>query len=81
MANVHYIAMSGIHGCLPQYCASHSTIRDAVEDLATLHEIGKNRQRTLRHDLYLELNSERDGAEYCEIAECDCDDPDCHNDV
>ena len=77
---IHYIAMSGIHGCLPQYCAACDTIRDAVDSLASLHELGKNRQRELRRDLYLELNPNRDGAEYAEIVECDCDDPDCHND-
>lgn len=79
MGKTHYIAMSGVHGCLPQYCASCDTIREAVDSLASVHDLGQNRQKRLRRDLHLELNRD-DGAEYCEIVECDCDDPTTHND-
>ena len=76
----HYIAMAGIHGCIPQYCASFDTIRDAADELASIHELGKNRKRALQRDKYLELNLQRDGNEYCEITECDCITPEVHND-
>ena len=76
----HYIAMAGLHGCIPNTCWAHDCVEDAVEDLAQLHELGRNRRRELKRNLYLELNLHRDGNEYCEIVECDCDDPTVHND-
>ena len=76
----HFIAMAGLHGCMPQYCASHDTYQDAVEDLAAVHELGRNRTRELKRSGYLELNIHRDGNEYCEITDCDCDSPNDHND-
>ena len=77
--STHYIATAGLHGCLPNYCASHDDYESAVDDLASLHELGKTRTATLRRTGSLELNIHRDGNEYCEITECDCADPDCHN--
>ena len=65
----HYIGMAGLHGCLPQYCQSHETIKDAVEDLAQLHELSERKRRVLRRDLYLEMDVYKDGNEYCEITE------------
>jgi hypothetical protein len=50
----HYIAMAGIHGCIPQYCASFDTIRDAADELASIHELGKNRKRALQRDNYMD---------------------------
>ena len=79
MAKTHYIAMSGEHGCLPDHCQSYDTLRDAVGDLVSLFELGRRRQTELRRTLSLELGRGF-GAEYCEIVECDCDDPDCHCD-
>lgn len=77
---IHYIAMAGLHGYLPQYCASHENYNDAVDDLANLHELGKNRTHELRKNGCIELNVKRDGNEYAEITECDCNNPECHND-
>lgn len=77
----HYIAMSGLHGCMPNVCESHETQKAAVESMASLHELGKKRTATLRRDLYLELNLSRDGNEYIEITRCDCDEPESHNDL
>lgn len=76
----HYIAMAGIHGCMPNYCTSHDSYKDAVDDLAAMHELGKNRKTELRKNGYIELNIHRDGNEYAEITECDCADPESHND-
>lgn len=77
---VHYIGMAGLHGCLPKTCDVYNTYRDAVESLACTHELGRNRKSALRRDGYLEMNIHRDGNEYCEIVECDCDDPEVHSD-
>ena len=38
------------------------------------------RTADLRRDGYLELNLHRDGNEYAEITECECDAPEQHND-
>ena len=76
----HYIGMAGLRGCLPQTCSSYETHKDAVEGLASIHELGRNRRRELARNDYLELNLHRDGNEYAEITECDCDKPDDHND-
>ena len=75
----HYIGMAGLHGYLPSDCASYEDYESAVDSLASLHELGKNRERELKKHGYLELNLHRDGNEYCEIVECDCTDPDEHN--
>jgi hypothetical protein len=48
--------------------------------MASLHELGQKRHRRLRKDSYLELNLHRDGNEYIEISECDCEDLESHND-
>lgn len=76
----HYIAMAGIHGCLPAYCASHETYDSAVESLAEIHELSGNKTRILRRDGYIELSMAKHGNEYAEITECTCDDPESHND-
>jgi len=77
----HFIGMAGLHGCLPQTCSTYDNYIDAVEGLACIHELGKNRTRQLKRDGYLELNLHRDGNEYCEIEECYCDNPEQHNDI
>ena len=76
----HYIGMAGLHGCLLQYCEVYDTYEEAVNGLSFIHELGRDRRRRLRKDGYLEMNIHRDGNEYCEIAECDCDTPEIHGD-
>ncbi len=76
----HYIGGAGLHGCLYQTCGVYENYEDAVEGLASIHELGKNRKAQLKKDGYLELNLKRDGNEYCEITECNCDNPEDHND-
>jgi len=77
----HYIAMAGLHGCMPNCCEAHDDYESAVESMASLHELGKNRTRELKRDGYLELNIHRDGNEYIEIETCDCPDPTVHSDI
>jgi hypothetical protein len=75
----HFIAMSGSHGCLPDHCEVFETCADSVEDLTNLFELGRTRKARLAKFRYLELTRE-DGAEYCEITECDCATPGVHSD-
>lgn len=79
MAHTHFIAMAGLHGCIPIYCDVFPNYASAVESLAQIHELGKNRTRELRRNGYLELNLGRDGNEYAEISECSCDNPQEHS--
>ena len=70
----HYIYGSGEYGCLYDngpYLAE--SVEDAIESLACTFDLGRTRKATLRRDRYLDLNPRRDGAEYCEINQCDCD--------
>ena len=75
----HFIAMSGSHGCLPDYCEVYTSLDNAVDDLAHAFDLGRTRKARLLADSYLELNSSRDGAQYCEITECTCDNPGQHS--
>lgn len=70
----HYIAMSGSHGCLPDSCNAYETYDAAVDELASMFELGRTRKARLYTDRYLELGR-NDGAEYCEIQSCQCDKP------
>ena len=76
----HYIGMAGLHGYLPNCCETYDTYDDAVDGMADMHDLGVRRIRKLRRDGYLELNLGRDGNEYIEITECDCEDPESHSD-
>lgn len=76
----HYIAMSGSHGCLPDYCECHVRKSDAVSDLVSLFELDDVQERMLFEGDYLELRGAEDGAAYCEIVVCECDDPSIHSD-
>ena len=74
-----YIAMAGLHQCLPSVCEEFESYDDAVDFLADLHELGRERKKRLKKDGYLELNLhgsrfpylQADGNEYCEIVEED----------
>lgn len=72
MTHFHY--GSGMHGCLydngPYYA---ETLQDAVEGLAFTFDLGRTRKAQLKKYRSLELNNARDGAEYCEITECNDD--------
>ncbi len=77
----HYIAMAGLHGCLPNCCEVYEDYESAVDSMASLHELGKNRKRELKRNGYLELNIHRDGNEYVEIETCDCGNPEEHSEI
>ena len=77
----HWIAGSGEHGCLYDYGPNFHDYQSAVDDLASLFELGRTRKARLFADHYLELDPRKDGASYCEITECDCQDPSEHLDM
>ena len=77
----HWIGMAGLHGCLPNTCASYDTKRAAAEGLAALHDSPRGVLTSLLRDGYAELNLKRDGNEYAEITACTCDTPSDHDDA
>jgi hypothetical protein len=74
----HYIAMSGIMGCLPETCQSFDRFSDAVDFLVDLWDDHRGVRRQLKafHIWYDEGNS----LDYCEIDSCTCNEPAIHND-
>lgn len=87
----HFIAMAGLHGYLPNTCDVYDTYSAACESMIQLHDLQWKRvdpethhflpgAKTLRQNGYLELNLDVDGNEYCEVTECDCDEPWIHSD-
>lgn len=85
---VHWIAMSGEKGCLPDHCEVFATRKSAIDDLTNLFELGSTRRKRLARDGYLELvlspiEKLQDvvfGAEYCEVQPCACSNPAVHSD-
>ena len=75
----HYIAMGGEIGCLPDNCYSYDRLQQAVDSLADLYELSKRQIGELKSYGITYLRPDQGGA-YCEITECECDDPDQHND-
>lgn len=62
----HYIAMNGSHGCLPDNADVYETVGDAVEGLDFIFEFSTRQKRELKR------------ADYCEIVECACKNPEVH---
>jgi len=82
MGRTHYIAMSGDHGYMPDYCDVYPTADSAARGLAQLFELGKTKAAELKRNGYLEFNKRRYGwygAEYASIDACNCDDPGQHS--
>ena len=75
----HYHALAGIHGCMPNSNDVCESYDQAVDSLAELHELGRDRTRELRRDGTIELSMRRDGNEYAEVSECQ--EPDCESDL
>lgn len=83
MSKKHYIAMSGIVGCLPDCCESFNRLNDAVEFLGDLWNDFRGVKSSLRKDRIWykpAIDSWAGSLDYCEIVECDCDNPEIHND-
>jgi len=52
---IRFIAMSGTHGCLPDYCEVFSSRNEAIQSLVQLFNLGELHAARLRQDGYLEL--------------------------
>lgn len=80
MTRKHYVYGSGSYGCLYDYgpCAA-TTRKAAAEDLAAVFELSGRATKRLARDGYLDLPRGA-GADYCEITECDCSNPEQHED-
>lgn len=72
----HFVTMAGLRGCIPNYLSWSWEEKEAVEDLASVHELGRRRKRELADTWMLDLQIERDGNEYCQIDQCWCENPD-----
>lgn len=75
---MHYVAMSGDHGCLPDFCTASPTKKVTVEIMADLFDLGPARTRRLARRNYLALDPGQDGASYIEISKCNCGNLSCH---
>lgn len=76
----HFIAMSGLRGCIPTDCEVFDDWQGAVDYLGDIFELDEDQRDDLREDCYLDLILHRHGADYCEIEECDCVTPEIHSD-
>lgn len=80
---LHYIAISGAKGCLPDYCQSFAARKDAIDSLVALFELaprGKFTQQLETCDYVSFPKHLFAGADYAEIQKCACDNPSIHND-
>ena len=75
---IHYIAMGGEHGCMPDNCSAYGNFEDAINGLNEIYELEQWQLDNLREFASgyscTELNREQGGA-YCEISSCDCLEP------
>ena len=74
MDKVHYIAMGGEHGCMPDNCGAYLTLKYAIEGLNEIYELSKRQLKELKDYGSTELRRSQGGA-YCEVSECHCDFP------
>ena len=82
MNKKHWIAGNGSIGCLYDNFQSFDTKRDAIESLVDLfYEFRGVKTNLQKYHIHYFDNSANAGADYCEIVECYCDNPDIHNDL
>ena len=81
MRPLHFIAMSGDRGCIPDSCHAFLQRHQAIDWLIELLELrphGTNAE-DLRKFGYTSLQKYAFGAEYAEIQKCSCSDFSSHN--
>lgn len=81
LAMRHFIAGIGTDvrtDCGYFSCSVHESLDSAADELAETFELGRVRRRRLERDGFLALRGPADGAAYCEITECDGEDPRVH---
>ena len=81
MAKIHYIAMAGLRGYLPNYCEVYPSVEDAIASLLFLHEIqpGRTEEEDLVQSGFAGLDLQEHGNEYMEVLPCFCDSPQDHS--
>jgi hypothetical protein len=79
---VHFIAMSGSYGCIPDNVTVFEKRIDAVRHLIDLFELPVNGSRAndLRITRYTDLG-QGFGADYAEVQKCNCDHPEIHDET
>lgn len=75
----HYVGIAGLYGYMPNYCDVFRTKGDAAECLGQIHELSGRAIARLRRDQWIDLDLREYGNEYCEIIECDCNEPEIHS--
>lgn len=65
--------MSGSHGYMPDAFSCGVGRAAAIASIVDRFELGGRRARAVARDLYVELNSRRDGAEYASVQRCECE--------
>lgn len=88
--HVHYIAMAGLRGCLPEYCEVYADRESAIDGICFVHDIGEYSKfrKNLKRDGYTDLilhprkspPHPGHGNQYAEVTECSCDTPWIHSD-
>ena len=68
---IEFVAMAGLHECLPNYSEIHDSYDSAAQDLIDMHELSAELEACLRKEGIVELNLGMHGNEYCEIVKAD----------
>lgn len=78
---VHFIAMSGSYGCIPDNIAAFEKRTDAIKHIINLFELPVYGCKAdhLRKTRYVDLGGDF-GADYAEIVKCNCGHIEVHND-
>lgn len=74
----HFIAMNGSFGCIPDACYVLRTRKDAVDTMKDSLELSRRQTTELRQTGSVNCTRSQ-GADYCEISECDCKEPWTHD--
>ena len=82
LPKLHYIAMSGNRGCIPDYCQAFDNRGDAIASLIQLFELSPRGKHVANLKTYGYTSFEKGieyGAEYAEIIKCSCANKNIHN--
>jgi hypothetical protein len=77
---IHYIAMSGMRGCIPNDCHAFKTRSDAIDYLVELLGLPHKLKQEIKDYTIVDLALKKYGAEYAEVISCNCNNMEVHND-
>ena len=63
-----YLVMNGNYGCLPDNAQVFTSKKNAIEYLSSIFGLDKKQVKELEKCMYLDLNPQKYGAQYCEIS-------------